>query len=242
MVQKTRGIVLKLTEFKESSVIVQVLTESFGIQAYLVHGAKKPKAKLTIQLFRPLQLLDLVVSHKTTSGLQKIIDARPDPLFLDIPYDIHKTAVVFFLNEILYKVIRHQSFDQPLFQFIYHSIAWLDSVHPMPANFHLYFLIRLTRFLGFFPEGGVKDWPFFDLKEGRFCMQLPAHSWVLQAPHTAYWSKLLHVSLDELPQLRIPIEERRVLLHKLIDFYRLNLENLGEIHAQSILEEVLGSE
>jgi DNA repair protein RecO (recombination protein O) len=242
MIQKTRGIVLKLTDFKESSVIVQVLTESFGLQSYLVHGAKKPKAKLSSQLLRPLQLLDLVVSHKTTGGLQKIVDARPDPLFLDIPYNIHKTSVVFFLNEVLYKVVRHQSLDQPLFQFIYHSIAWLDHVQSMPPHFHLYFLLRLTRFLGFYPEAYTQHKAYFDLKEGRFCSQLPAHSWVLQAPHTEQWAQLLQVQLDELQQLKIPKTDRKLLLDKLMDYYRLHIEGLGEIHAQDILEEVLKSD
>jgi len=241
MIQKTRGIVLKLTEYKDTSIIVQLLTESFGLQSYLVHGAKKPKAKISIQLLRPLQMLDLVVSHKSTNGLQRIVEARPDPLFLDIPYDIHKTSVVFFLNEMLYKVVRHQTHDQPLFQFIYHSISWLDSVRPMPVNFHLYFLIRLTRFLGFHPESYSSTLPYFDLKEGRFCSQLPAHSWVLQPPHTQHWASLLRIQLEDLHTLRISGDDRRILLHKLIDFYRLNIENLGEINAQSILEEVLSS-
>src|SRR6478735_3099016 len=112
MLHKTRGIVLKTTLYSESSVIVQVFTEKFGIQSYLINGVKKPKAKIRMNMLQPLHLLDMVVYHKINIGIQRVSDLRPSPVFRSIPYDIVKSSIVMFLNEVLYKSIRQQHTDE----------------------------------------------------------------------------------------------------------------------------------
>ena len=61
MLHKTRAIVFKTTDYGESSVIVQLFTEKFGMQSYIINGVKKPKAKITRNMLQPLHLLDVVV-------------------------------------------------------------------------------------------------------------------------------------------------------------------------------------
>lgn len=239
MLYKTRGIVLKHTKYSESSVVVQVFTEHFGLQSYMVNGARRPKAKIGMRLLQPLHLLDMVIYHKENNTLQRITEARQHPHFQTIPYDIAKSSVLLFLNEILYKSLRQQSADEPLFNYVFNTLVWLDSAEQMPANFHLYFLVKLSRFLGFNPALPKDGQLFFDLKDGIFCQSLPAHSLILQAPHTQYLADLLRCSLDNLAALRIPLADRRFLLNKLIDFYRLHIDHIGEIKSHAVLEEVL---
>lgn len=240
MLFKTRGIVLKNTNYSESSVVVQIFTEKFGLQSYMVNGARKPKAKIGTMLLQPLFLLDMVVYHTEKNTLQRIAEARQLPHFQTIPYDIHKSAVLLFLNEILCKSLRQQAADEPLFNYVFNAIAWLDSTEKMPANFHLYFLLKLSRFLGFNPAPPKPGHVFFDLKDGVFCQTLPPHPFTLQDPHAAYFAELLQCAFERLTTLRIPLADRRFLLHKIIDFYRLHIDNLGEIKSHAILEEVLG--
>lgn len=239
MLHKTRAIILKQTNYSESSIIIQAFTEKFGLQSYLVNGARKPKAKIRAGMMQPLHLLELVVYHRENQRLQRIAEARLSPLFQSIPYDIAKSTVALFLNETLYKCLRHQTPDEPLFQFIYNAVSWLDSAEKMPGNFHLYFLLKLSRFLGFHPAAQKTGQHFFDLKDGVFCSAIPAHPFVLEDPYTRHFSRLLLARLDELPLLRIPPEDRRVLLKKTIDYYRLHIDNFGEMKSHQILEQVL---
>ncbi|SEL42732.1 DNA repair protein RecO [Parapedobacter koreensis] len=240
MLHKTRGIVLKVTNYSESSVVVQVFTEKFGLQSYIINGARKPKAKISITLLQALHLLDMVVYHRGNTSLQRIAEARQMPHFQTIPYDIAKSTVVLFLNEILYKCLRQQSPDEPLFDYLFNAISWLDTLEKMPPNFHLFFLLKLSRYLGFNPALPKAGQTFFDLKDGVFCHTLPAHSLVLQDPHSAQLATLLGCSFDELAAVRIPLADRRLLLDKIIDFYRLHIDHLGEIKSHEVLEEVLG--
>lgn len=239
MLHKTRGIVLKSTNYSESSVVAQIFTEKFGLQSYLINGARKPRAKVGSTLLQPLHLLDMVVYHKANASLQRISEARQRPVFLTIPYDIVRSTVTLFLNEMLYKCLRQQSADEPLFNFVYNAVSWLDNAERMPPNFHLIFLLKLSRYLGFQPAPQKTSQPFFDLKDGIFCHQLPPHPLVLEQPYTVLFARLLTSSFEQPEAVRISLTERRFLLDKIIAFYQFHVDNLGEIKSRDILETVL---
>lgn len=239
MLHKTKGIALKTTDYAENSVVAHVFTEAFGMQAYLINGAKKPKTKISSNLFQPLYPLDMVVYHKDTNGLQRIKEAHQLPILREIPFDITKGALAMFINEILYKVLRQQSADPFLFHFIEQAVLWLDSCQEGLANFHLLFLIKLSRFLGFLPlQPNQQDYPYFNLLEGTFGNTLPAHSHVLQEPHTSLFRQLLRIGFEESHTVRMRKEDRKYLLEKTLEFYKLHTENFGQVHSLYILEEI----
>lgn len=239
MLHKTRGIVLKTINHSESSVICQIFTEKFGLQSYMIHGAKKNKAKIHYNILQPLHLLDMVVYHKNNGNIQRISEARQSPLFQSIPYEVEKSAVAIYLTEVLFKCLKQQSADDYLFEYVFSAVSWLDSTPHAPANFHLYFLLRLSKFLGFYPALPKSKQKYFDLKEGVFCDRAPYHNLVLQEPHTSQWASLLAGSFETMASIRIPLTDRRILLKSLIDFYRLHVENFGEIKSHLVLEEIL---
>src|SRR5690606_29459818 len=142
MLQQTKGIALKITEYSESSVVAQIYTESFGLQSYLINGAKKPRAKISSGMLQPFHLLELTVYHKETGSLQRIKEAHQTPALRSIPLDIVKSSLAIFINEVLYKVLRHQQADPMLYRFLEGAIVWLDESNAGLANFHLVFLAK----------------------------------------------------------------------------------------------------
>lgn len=239
MLHKTRGIVFKCTNYSESSVIVQVFTEKFGLQSYLINGVKKPKAKITLNMLQPLHLLEMVVYHKTNTQLQRVSEIRQIPTLQSIPYDIVKSSLALFLNEVIYKSVRQQGQDEALFDFIFHSVALLDKLENGLANFHLFFLLRLTRFLGFFPETNrYTPSAYFDLQNARYSSHPAPHGFVIAPEHGLYWQKLVESDFEALEQLHIPTSSRRVLLDHMLDYYRLHVDHFGEIKSQAVLAEI----
>lgn len=238
MLQKTKGIALKVTNYSESSIVTQIFTEDLGLQSYLINGARKPRAKIHVNMLQPLHLLDMVVYVKEDNSLQRIKEAHPAPALLHIPLDIRKSAVALFLNEILYKVLRHQQPDPQLFHFVFQSILWLDQTDFPIHNFHLCFLMKLSRFLGYLPSTTAQSKPYFDLMEGRFINNLPAHSYVLQEPHTSLFSSILGSSYEQSHNLVIKHSDRIYILEQIINFYRLHSDNFGAVNSLEILEEI----
>jgi len=241
MLHKTRGIVFKTTNYGESSVIVQVYTEKFGLQSYIINGVKKPRAKISRNMLQPLFLLDMVVYHKPGGNIQRVAELKNEPLLQHIPYDVVKTSIVMFLNEVLYKAVKHQATDEHLFGFIFHAMELLEHQQEGLTNFHLLFLLKLTRYMGFYPEVNQNiNADFFDLKEGVFKRYKPDHTLYLSPPHTQSFNLLLQYSFEDMAQLKIGNDERRYLINKLLEYYALHIENFGDVHSHEILEEVLG--
>ena len=150
MLEKTRGIVLRYFKYQESSIIVHIFTEKLGLQSYIVNSVRR-KASNKIALFQPLTLLDLVVYHSEKKQIQRIKELRCYYAYEKIPWDIGKSAILIFLSEILSKVIKEGSESDGLFDFINDSLITLDKMRVKTENFHLIFLIKLSRYFGFFP-------------------------------------------------------------------------------------------
>lgn len=240
MLHKTRGIIFRATDYGESSVIVQIFTEKFGLQSYIINGAKKPKAKISRNMLQPLHLLDLVVYHKNTGSVQRISELKNAPVLLSIPYDVIKSCIAIFLNEVLYKAIKQQSPDENLFDFIFSAIEWLDHQTESVANFHLVFLTRLTRYLGFYPDrymAGNAD--YFDIKNGQFTRYKPESVSYLSPPHTDNFRLVLQTSFEDMHLLKLSNDERRYLVQKLLEYYAMHIEGFGNIKSADVLEEVL---
>ena len=240
MLHKTRGIVLKTTSYGESSVIVQIFTQKFGLQSYIINGVKKARAKISLNMLQPLHLLDMVVYHKNNGGIQRVAELKNAPLLQSIPYNIVKSSIVMFLNEVLFKTVKQQSADEHLFDFLFSAIELLDHQDAGLANFHLLFLIRLSRYLGFYPDrymAGEAD--YFDLKNGTFSRYKPDGLQFLSPPYTDIFARLLHCDMGDSEALKISNPERRYIVNKLLDYYAMHTENFGNIHSHEVLEEVL---
>ena len=240
MLFKTRGIVFKTTNYGETSIITQIFTESFGLQSYIINGAKKPKAKISLSMLQPLHLLQIVVYHKNNGGVQHIKELKNAPVLLTIPYNIVKSSIAIFLNEVLYKSVKQQWADENLFRFIFNAVEWLDNRHEGIANFHLLFLLQASRYLGFYPDlylAGETD--YFDMKNGTFSRFKPDSQYYLSPPNTANFAALLQCTFQNLNLIRLSNDERRYMVQKLLDYYALHIESFGNIHSHEILEEVL---
>ncbi|RAJ30433.1 DNA repair protein RecO [Pedobacter cryoconitis] len=240
MLHKTRGIVLKTTLYSESSVVVQIFTAKFGIQSYMVNGVKKPKAKIRMNMLQALHLVDMVVYHKTNSSIQRISELRPSPVFRTIPYDIIKSTIIMFLNEVLYKSIRQQNADENIFDYIFNAVSWFDETDQGGSNFHLAFLLKLSRFLGFAPSTETKsDQSYFDLQEGEFKSLPPVHPYFMEKKEAELFISLFTTPFEKLNEIKIDNTTRRVILDKILIYYTLHTASFGEIKSHQVLEEIL---
>ena len=240
MLHKTGGIVLKTTNYSESSVIAHVFTEKFGLQSYLINGVKKPRSKIKLNMLQPLHLLDMIVYHKPNGNLQRISELRIQPVLQSIPYDVIKSSIALFINEVLYKSLKLHFEDKPLFTFIHNSVELLDRSNEGLANFHIYFLLRLTKYLGFYPDRTLEnESSFFDLKEGVYVNHQPLHLFIIDPNLIHDFKNLNSSSFETLAQLSISSVNRKTLLSKTLDYYRLHIDSFGEVKSHLILEEVL---
>lgn len=241
MYHTTRGIVFRQTKYSDSSLVVRILTEEMGLRSYIIKGARGPKSKMKASLFQPLTLLELVVSQKEKTDLQHIREARVAYSYQSMHLDIRKSSILLFLNELLYKSIQEEAVNPELFHFIFNHLILLDQTLENPANFHLLFVIHLTRNLGFFPQGiYLNENTVFDLMEGQFSQAeaLPAENFIT-GRNCAWFSKLLEISPEKFYSVALPSAVRRELLENILRYYHLHLPLTGEFKSHIVLHDVL---
>ncbi len=241
MITKTRGIVFRAIKYGETSLITEIYTEEKGLQKYIVNGVRSTKSKTSASLLQVMSLLDMVVYHRSDKQLHRIKEIKPAYIFKAIPFDIKKGAVGLFMAEMARKTIREEEQNVPLFNFLFDAFTQLDDTAQSVANFHLCFLLHLSRYLGFAPGGTYcSDTPIFDLREGIYVKGSPLdQAFVEGAPSAALYALLQH-RLEEAHEIKLPADQRKVLLRQLLDFYRLHIENLPAINSHDILQEVFG--
>ena len=147
MITKTRGIVLNYIKYGDTSIICKIYTEQFGLQSYIINGIRNSKSK-NIGLFQPLNILDLVVYHKKTSGLQRIKESKLDYAYKTLHLDMKKISVCFFLSEFLTKISQNDDNQKDNFDFMKDSLIVFDRLEINYSNFHIQFLIKLSKYLG----------------------------------------------------------------------------------------------
>lgn len=241
MLHTTSGIILHTVKYSDSSLIVKIYTRSFGLRSYMVSGVRSKRSKNKANLFQPLALVDMVVSNSNKGSLQRISEITILHPYTEIPNDIVKSSIAIFLNEILYKALREEHSDEDLFDFIKNSLLVLDLKHDNCSNFHIFFMIQLSRFLGFYPQGKyTMETPIFDLKDGRFTNHIPTHVHYLTAENSELLNTFISANYETIQDLKIDIGRRKELLQAMIAFYQLHITSFKEIRSQEILEEVIG--
>lgn len=219
MLHKTGGIVFKVFKYRETSVIAKIFTSAFGLQTYIINGVRSSgKGKGRMALLQPLTLLDMVVYKKEHADIQRISEWRCAESYQSIPLDIRKTAISMFLSEVLYKSVREEERAEALYTFLSQSMKVLDHLESGYENFHLQFLVKLSRLLGFGLDSSPHFMMSFRTEEESYVRHL------LDRPYTDH--------------IRIPGSLRRVILDHILDFYRQHVDGMGEIKSVEVLREI----
>jgi DNA repair protein RecO (recombination protein O) len=238
MYHKTRGIVLHTIKYSETSVIARIYTEQLGLQSYMVKGVRAAKSKSKAALLQPLTLLEMEVSHRENKGLQFIKEFRRAFVFQSIPFDTLKSAISFFLLEVITKSIREHEPNDEMFEFIYEALCILDNAEALNPDFHLLFLLHFARHLGFAPHTNYSEQNcFFEMSEGVFVSQQGGF-YVMSKRESLLLFHLLQLRLSEKTSLKISRTERQEILRQLLKYYQLHLENFS-LKSPDVLEVIL---
>lgn len=245
MLVKTQGIVFRNIHFGESSVILHVFTEDFGLQSYIVHQARKRKTQISPNVLQALHFVELVAYQKASGDLHKIKEIKNSPHHQEIGFDIVKTSVALFLDEVLIKAVRQNQKDTALYQFLTNSLSWLDSSRDGMANFPILFLAKLTRFLGFYPSKSLIFEKFssstniyFDLKNGVFLMEAPPHPDYIENPIASKIYTILELNFEQAQEFKLAKEERSIILNVFLKYYALHTDGFHSFQSLSILNQV----
>lgn len=249
MIETHQIIVLNTLKYADDKIIVNALSRSAGRVSLLVrvsHGGHRSSA-VRHTLFQPMSLLEVQWEATPRTTLFKPKAARAFVPLLSLQTDPIKATVAMFLAEFLGYVTR-SSFDGGLlFDYISYAMRWLDTAERDYANFHIVFLLRLSRFFGIAPDehpdrrnadGAASSFRYFDLQEGEYRSTQPSHSYYIYAREAALLPTLMRLNFATMHRFKASGAERSRILALIVTFYRLQLPDIPEPKSLEVLQTV----
>ena len=239
MLERTIGVVLHQVRYNDESVIVNIYTQLHGNLGFLVKMPKQKRSNVKTLLLRPLNILEVDFDYRPNQALQRISDMKLYTSYDSLPYDHIKGTLSLFLSEFLYHALRHETENPSLFLYLCNSLQWLDRSEKGVANFHLVFLIRLTRFLGFWPnvqksaQGMV-----FDMREATMVGIIPVHGQYLDSEESAFLPHLLRMDYATMHLFMFNRQQRARVLDALVEYYRMHIPEFPELKSLDVLRTV----
>jgi len=239
MLTKTKAIVLHSFKYGERKLIVDLLTEECGRVSCIVKMAASSKGKIRKQCFQPLTLLELIIDQRPQRSLQTISEARVSVPFTSVPFNPYKLAISLFVAEFLRAVTSREPSDAALYAYVENSLRWLDECQEGFANFHLVFLMRLTKFLGFFPNtANYAEGCWFDLRSSTFTPTAPLHRDALPPTEAHKIGLLLRMNFATMHLYKMSHADRNRMVDVILNYYRLHQPDMAELKSLDVLREL----
>lgn len=238
---KTRAIVIKSIRYGDNSLIVRLLTETDGVQSFLVKSAFSKTAKIRAALFQPMTMLD-VVRTRSRGDLGFLKEATVSHAYQSIPFEINKNAIVMFVSELLSKTVQEAEADSCLFDFVSEAMIYLDSTAEKYADFPLKFAIDLSRQIGFAPNTeGYAERCVFDLEDGCFHKEASGLKYIIDSQLSEKFYNICVSDIHDNSTFGLSNSGRRALLEHVITYYKLHVAGFSEMNSCEILRMVLAS-
>tara|TARA_B100001778_G_scaffold106312_1_gene86994 strand:- start:966 stop:1670 length:705 start_codon:yes stop_codon:yes gene_type:complete len=233
MIISSNAVVLSKLKYKDNDLIVKLLIRDIGVTSFIVKGSTK---KNKSNYFQQLSVLEIEFDFNSRKNLHYFKEFDLKNNSKTIHTDFKKMSVIIFLSEILSKILTHQEKDYELYDFIEESIFYYDNSFFNP-NFHLSFLINLSKYLGFYPEIQNNHCKYFNLQHGLYS-DIKDSKYVLEGDDLKVFNMILGTNFDGSSELTITSMQRKKLLDNIILYYNLHIENFKVVKSLEVLRKL----
>ena len=233
----TKAIVVSKLRYKDSDLIVRCYTEQFGIQSYLLKNAlKSRRGKFKPAYFQPLTIIDIEAEHKTNRSLQYLRDIKIQNQFESIHTNIIKSTIAMFLAEVLTTVLKEEEENLSLFNYLETALIWFDE-NETDTNFHLFFLMELTKYLGFYPDVSQSNLSYFNLEDGKF-YNVKSGKYVVEGENLRLLKQLLGIKFDIDKSIQFKPTNKLEFLNMLLLYLKLHLDSFKQPKSVAVLNQI----
>lgn len=236
MLLTTNAVVLSKIKYRDNDLIIKCYTQQEGIVSYLLRGVLKSKKGSKTAYYQLLTQLQLVTDFKPSRSLQYIKEVKINYLYSSLHTNVLKSAIVMFLAEILSSSLQEEEQNDTLFNYIEAALQWLDAQDDF-ANFHLLFLLNLTKHLGFYPDTSNIEAPFFNIEEGKF-QNKKQSNYTISGENLLLLKQLLGTTFDALQSVKINAKQRHSFLNLILVYYELHLGSFRKPKSLQIFNDV----
>ncbi len=250
-----KGIVLRTVKYGDNGHIVDMFTNSRGRMSFMMKrnsgnnfaGPNNRFGSIVPSLFMPLSMLEFNCDVHNHNRLPQPKDVRLYNQYHSIQINPIKSIISLFIAEFLVHVLKEEGENPLLYGYLENSLKWLDSSEKGYTNFHLVLLMRVTRFVGIYPNldkpysnnsNGTKSIFFYDLINSEYRYDQPNHIHYLRPEEAEYIPYLLYMNYENMHLYSFSRRQRQRCLEVINDYYRLHLPGFGELKSLEVIKEI----
>lgn len=236
-------IALRTVRYNDKNSILSAFTAERGRVSLLVSASNSKESRRRRALLMPLSIVDAEIDFRPGRDVFNMREIRPLSSSLSIISSPIKSSIALFVADFLNSLLRQESADALLYDFLKEEILALEDMESHAAvNSHIGLLCRLSRFVGIQPDtGSYRKGYFLDMSDGVWRMSPPLHhSWLEQAE-----SRMAYIVMSRMTEPSRTIAHilgNRMLRNRAIDiliqyysihFTKLNLPSLDVLRDMS---------
>ncbi|MDE0967177.1 MAG: DNA repair protein RecO [Flavobacteriaceae bacterium] len=237
MLISSPGIILSKVRYQDNDLIVKCLTRDLGVVSYMIKNiSMSKKSKNKFAFFQLLNILDLETNYNPNRSIQYIKDLKVKYNFTSLHTNIYKSSVVMFLSEILSNIIHIETKDMELFDFIEKSLIWYDKSEDS-STFYLIFLMKITHYLGFYPDCTNMSYNYFNLEEGLFESSKNSQ-YVIEGSSLVLFKTILGIKFDSNKLPFIDKTNKKDILKNILIYFKLHVDGFKDPKSLKVLNQI----
>ncbi len=239
MMTCSKAIVLNTIKYGETKIFVNAYSREYGMVTLSCSSTKGKRGKGRVNCFQPLNMVEAEFETKPHSDIFPLRDVRIYCPASGIAFDPYKLSISIFLAEFLRAALRNEQKNYVLFDYITQSIEWLDAAKERFSNFHIIFMMKLSKFVGFYPNvESFRPGYWFDLTDGTFSPAVPVHGKALAPADGTIIPLLARLTFSSMHLLKMSRADRNRCTDTILEYYRLHLPYFPELKSFAVLKEL----
>lgn len=237
---KSRGIILHSVRHNDKGHIVYMLTEAFGRKSFWINSSRSGRpyvGGVRIPL-EPLTIVEFIGKESPHSKFHRFSEISKQNIPQNIITNFTKSSVALFMSELIYRMVRSEGENPMIFDYISQSVNTLNLIENGVPNFHLYFILHLTRFMGYYPQENYTEGSFFDLTRGEYVLIRPRHNMYIEAKESKYLDLLQKISIDSLDSIKMEHASRNAIVEAMIAYINYHEESSAKLASVDVLKEI----
>ena len=155
MLLSSKGLVLKVFPYSNTSVICNIFTDHYGKLTFIIKGIRKPKKPL-LSILQPFNLVELQYYYKEGRGIQLIKEADIIISFENLRNNYSTIIIGSMILNIINKIFEKEYPNEVIFRLIYKTLNKLSESNHENKMYFSFFIFHLNKQLGFMPEIDTK--------------------------------------------------------------------------------------
>jgi DNA repair protein RecO (recombination protein O) len=242
MLHNTKALVVHSVHYGDSSLILHLYTELFGIISCIVKGARKQgKGGGKSILLQVGNVVDVSLQYNTQKRLQHLKEINAYYLPPSERTHVLKHGVVAFVCELLYKTVTEPEHMPEIFEL---SMATIKTIHEHEyATLKLvphFYALQLALQLGFGIQNNYdRQAPYLDLLHSEFTNVYTNEANCCSMQESELIANLLNADYAALGNIETSIALRRDVLYRILLYLKIHLPQMQQLNSIGVIQSLM---